>query len=94
QKHDLVAIHISDPSESRLPEAGWVTMEDAETGELVEVNTNDPTTRKKYERAAQELQDSRRSLLRKSGLDLIEAETGRPYFMVLKKFFERRIRAR
>jgi uncharacterized protein (DUF58 family) len=94
QKHDLVAIHISDPSESRLPAAGWVTMEDAETGELVEVNTNDRATRWKYERAAREQRDSRRSLLRRAGLDLIEAETGRPYLMVLKKFFERRIRAR
>ena len=94
QKHDLVAIHISDPSESRLPPAGWVTMEDAETGELVEINTNDPSTRERYESAARNLRESRRSLLRRAGLDLIEAETGRPYLMVLKKFFEQRIRAR
>ncbi|MFA7343161.1 MAG: DUF58 domain-containing protein [Terrimicrobiaceae bacterium] len=94
QKHDLVAIHISDPSESRLPRAGWVVMEDAETGEPVEINTGDPAVRKGYEEAAREQRDSRRRLLRRAGLDLIEAETGRPYLTVLRKFFEQRIRAR
>jgi len=94
QKHDLIAIHISDSSESRLPKAGWVTMEDAETGELVEINTNDAVIRGKYERAAADLRDSRRRMVQRAGLDMIEAETDRPYLLVLKKFFERRIRAR
>ena len=94
QKHDLIAIHISDSSESRLPKAGWVTMEDAETGELVEINTNDAVIRGKYERAAADQRDSRRRMVQRAGLDMIEAETDRPYLLVLKKFFERRIRAR
>lgn len=94
QKHDLIAVHISDPSESQLPAAGWVTIEDAETGELVEVDTSDPDVRREYAEAALALRDSRRRMLRRAGLDMIEAETGRPYQMDLKKFFERRIRAR
>lgn len=94
QKHDVIAIHISDPSESRLPDAGWVTMEDAESGELIEINTHDPRVRKAYEDASAELQDSRRRMLRRAGLDMIEAQTDRPYQTDLKKFFEKRIRAR
>lgn len=94
QKHDLIAIQISDPSESRLPKAGWVTLEDAETGELIEINTDDPKVRSRYEQAAAERRDSRRSMLRRAGLDMIEAETDRPYLTDLKKFFERRIKAR
>lgn len=94
QKHDLIAIHVSDPSEDRLPEAGWVTMEDAETGELVEVNTNDPKTREAYETAAADLKKSRKRMLRRAGLDLIEAQTDRPYLTELKKFFERRLMMR
>ncbi len=94
QKHDLIAIHISDPSESSLPKAGWVTLEDAESGELVEVNTNDPETRAAYEKAATELQSSRKRMLQRAGLDLIEAQTQRPFITELKKFFKRRLKAR
>lgn len=94
QKHDVIGIHISDPSESTLPRAGWVTMEDAETGEVVEINTNDKKVRGAYEKAAAERRDSRKRMLTRAGLDLIEAETDKPYLIELKKFFERRIMAK
>ncbi|PTY01953.1 DUF58 domain-containing protein [Verrucomicrobia bacterium LW23] len=94
QKHDVIAVHISDPSETKLPSVGWVTMEDAETGDLIEVNTSNPKVRAEYEEAARALNDSRRRMLRRAGLDLIEAETDRPYQTDLKKFFERRIAKR
>jgi uncharacterized protein (DUF58 family) len=94
QKHDLIAIQISDPSESSLPEAGWVTLEDAETGELVEINTHDKKIREKYEAAAQERFLDRKQLLRRSGLDLIETRTGEPYMNELRKFFARRLAKR
>ena len=94
QKHDIIGIHISDPSESTLPAAGWITLEDAETGELVEINTSDPKVRAQYAKAAAERRESRKKMLNRAGLDMIEAETGKPYFIELKKFFERRIMAK
>ena len=93
-KHDVIAIQISDPSESTLPKAGWVTMEDAETGELVEINTNDPKVVEAYEKAAAERRERQRKMLQRAGLDSIEAETDKPYLIELKKFFERRIMKR
>jgi len=94
RKHDVIAIHITDPSESTLPQAGWVTMEDAETGEIVEVNTSDPAVVAEYERAAKERKEAQRRMMQRAGLDLIETQTGRPYLVELKKFFERRILAK
>ncbi len=91
QKHDLIAIQIADPSESVLPDAGWVSMEDAETGEGVEINTSDPAIREAYEKAAQERFQSRKQMLRRAGLDLIEAQTGKPFINELRQFFERRL---
>lgn len=91
RKHDVIAIRISDPSESTLPKVGWVTMEDAETGELVEINTNDPKVIADYEKAALERLERQRKMLQRAGLDSIEAETDKPYLTELKKFFERRI---
>ena len=94
QKHDVIAVHISDPSESALPSAGWVTMEDAETGEVIEINTSDPAVARQYHEAATARRDSLRRMFPRAGLDLIEGETDRPYFQELKNFFERRILAR
>src|SRR6266853_753454 len=39
-RHDLVCVHLHDPRESTLPAAGLVTIEDAETGELLEIDSN------------------------------------------------------
>ena len=94
QKHDLIAIHISDPNELTLPKAGWVAMEDAETGETIEINTSDPRIRDAYASAAEERRSTRRHLLQRSGLDLIETRTGEPYMRELRRFFDRRLAAR
>lgn len=93
QKHDVIAIQIVDPLESQLPQAGWVILEDAETGELVELNTNDPRIRDKHERTALAQLESRRRMLRRAGLDLIETETDKPYITAIKSFFDRRCSA-
>ena len=37
--HDVVALHVRDPHERELPDVGLVTVEDAETGEVVELDT-------------------------------------------------------
>src|SRR5262252_5400745 len=38
-RHDLVCLHLHDPRESAMPPAGLVTIEDAETGELLEIDS-------------------------------------------------------
>ena len=38
-RHDLVCLHLHDPRESTLPDAGLLTIEDAETGELLEMDS-------------------------------------------------------
>lgn len=94
QKHDLIAVQITDPSELVLPDAGWITLEDAETGEVVEVNTGDPQVRLKYADAAAARLQARKQMFTRIGLDMIEVESGRPYQIELKKFFERRTLAK
>src|SRR2546426_92096 len=44
-RHDVVAITIDDPRERELPDAGWVDMEDAETGQRVLLDTSHGATR-------------------------------------------------
>ncbi|MEK9720873.1 MAG: DUF58 domain-containing protein, partial [Quisquiliibacterium sp.] len=50
-RHDLVAMHLEDPSEWQLPEAGTFMVEDAETGEQIWVDSNDKAFRQRYQAA-------------------------------------------
>jgi uncharacterized protein (DUF58 family) len=92
RKHDLIAIPIVDPTERELPNLGWITFEDAETGEVMELNTGNAKARKAFAAAAEERIGRLRQLFRRSGLDTIEAQTDQPYLRSMMQFFENRIR--
>jgi uncharacterized protein (DUF58 family) len=92
RKHDLIAIPIVDPTERELPDLGWITFEDAETGEVMELNTGNAKARKAFAAAAEERIGRLRQLFRRSGLDTIEAQTDQPYLRSMMQFFENRIR--
>lgn len=90
RKHDLVALPLHDASERELPDVGWIIFEDAETGEVVEIDTADARSRKLFaEKAAAQLEAQRRTL-RRAGIDTIELQTDKPYLHALTKFFETR----
>src|ERR1700743_3669896 len=39
RRHDLIALHIEDPREKELPNVGILALEDAETGEIIALDT-------------------------------------------------------
>src|ERR1700675_4289305 len=41
RRHDFIAVHVQDQREEVLPNVGIITLEDAETGEQIEINTGD-----------------------------------------------------
>ena len=90
QRHDLVSIALSDPREFELPEVGLITLEDAETGETVEIDTGSRTTRERYAELAQARRELFQTGMRKKGLDWIEARTDQPYLPKLRQLFARR----
>jgi uncharacterized protein (DUF58 family) len=92
RKHDVIAVPIIDASERALPDLGWIAFEDAETGEVLEINTGDKRTRESFARAAEERIEGLHRMFRRSGLDSIEAQTDQPYLRALMKFFETRFR--
>jgi uncharacterized protein (DUF58 family) len=92
RRHDLVAIVPIDPRERTLPQIGIVTLEDAETGEQIEVDTHDRALRERYEAAASAHVDSLRRSLRGAGVDLLEVPTEEPYLPALQRFFRGRSR--
>ncbi len=44
KRHDLIAVTVSDPREQTLPDVGFITLKDAETGEIVELDTRQPAS--------------------------------------------------
>ena len=90
QRHDLVCIALSDPRESALPAIGLITLEDAETGEMVEIDTGNRSTRQRYAALAKARRQSFSTQMRQKGLDWIAAATDQPYLPALRQLFARR----
>jgi uncharacterized protein (DUF58 family) len=94
RRHDLVCAVLTDPRERELPKVGLLTLEDSETGEVVEIDTTNAAVRARY--AAENrvrLERLRRGLLQ-SGIDSLPLSTNEPYIFPLRKFFEQRRRRR
>jgi uncharacterized protein (DUF58 family) len=95
QRHEVVAVRLFDPLEGALPEMGLVTLEDAETGEQLFVDSADPTFRQRYERIAQEREARLREALAQSGADTLELTTDDDLLQALLRWCDlRRQRAR
>ena len=90
RRHDLVGVVVSDPRESELPDVGRVLLEDAETGEQLEIDTHDPGTRRRFSEAAETRRAGVLSTLRGAGIDTLELSTAAPYLSALLRFFQRR----
>ncbi len=92
RRHDTIVIRMSDPREQQLPAVGFVELEDAETGEQVTVNLSDPVFRAAFEQDVAETRTAREREFRKTGVDVIEITTDRPYTDRLMRFFRERAR--
>lgn len=89
-RHDVVCLHLHDPRESTLPEAGLVTIEDAETGELLELDSGRSTVRERFAAVnASRLAELDRAFNR-TGVDTLRLNTAEPFAPVLQRFFELR----
>ena len=92
RRQDLIAVWINDPRDSDLPDIGLLTLEDAETGEQVEVNTSDPNIRKAFSQHAADHREKLRHTLLRTGTDVIELSTANECMPALMEFFRRRDR--
>lgn len=94
RRHDLVAVHVEDPREKELPDVGIVALEDAESGEVIEVDTASAAIRKRFKELS--LQRGRQlvSDFRAEGIDTLQLQTDAPYMPALQRFFKTRVRRR
>ena len=89
-RHDLVCVHLHDPRESALPAAGLLTLEDAETGELLEIDSSRAAVRDRFSRTNAERLAELDRAFRRAGVDTLSFSTAEPFAQTLQRFFETR----
>ncbi|HEY6455412.1 MAG TPA: DUF58 domain-containing protein [Steroidobacteraceae bacterium] len=90
RRHDLVAVNIRDPREQSLPDLGVVILQDAESGEVMEIDTGRRRTRELFATLAQKSRDALLRMLNAEAIDSLMLTTDQPYLGSLISFFRRR----
>ena len=90
RKHDLIAVTVSDPRELALPDLGLLELEDAETGELVLLDSGSRRVRDCFADLGQQRMQKLRLGFRSMDVDQIDLLTGEDYAKKLVGFFRHR----
>ncbi|WP_269540324.1 DUF58 domain-containing protein [Cerasicoccus fimbriatus] len=94
RRHDLTTILISDRREVELPDIGIISLEDAETGQLVDIDTSSAKVRQLYAKQNRERIAGLHRGLRQAGVGALPVTTGEPYVNNLRRYFESRSQRR
>lgn len=92
QRHETVAVLVRDPAEMKLPQIGLTTFQDAETEELITVDTSSKVFQRDYEAYKKKQDELRRQELKRSQVETIDINTGEDYVAPLISYFKRKNR--
>ncbi len=92
QRHDVIAVSVRDRAEVALPSVGLIEFADAETGEIVLVDTSSRQFRNKYRNSCTQRFDELIKMLQSIDVDCISISTDKPYIQDLIRFFHMRHR--
>jgi len=92
RRHDFIALRIEDEREKVFPNIGIITLEDAETGEQIEINTANRLTRTRLNETVERHESELLHVLRRNNVDSITLRTGEDYLPPLRAFFKQRER--
>ncbi|ETN94681.1 Protein of unknown function DUF58 [Zhouia amylolytica] len=90
RKHDVTGIRVFDKREEEIPNIGMVRMEDAETGELMLVNTQSKSVRKEYSKFYQGRKAYFKNAFTKSGCGVLSCRVDESYVKKLLGYFKQR----
>jgi hypothetical protein len=93
-RHDTACVQLVDARERQLPNVGTIALEDAETGEIREVDTSDALIRERFAQAAESRLSNTITTLNQAGIDSTRLEAEAKVAPTLARFFERRRRRR
>jgi uncharacterized protein (DUF58 family) len=90
RRHDLIAVDLHDPLESEIADVGMLALEDAESGELVWLDTSDPTWRQGFSQRTGQFEAVKQKTLANAGVDRVKIQTDQDYAKALTIFFQKR----
>lgn len=91
-RHDVIAVSLRDPRERNLPDVGLITLEDAETGELLLVDTRSARVRSQFAAVRARGEQRLTSTLRRLAIDQVRIDSAGSYVDPLVAFFRTRMR--
>jgi uncharacterized protein (DUF58 family) len=91
-RHELTALAVRDPADDQMPRAGWVLLEDLETGKRRLVDSGSEALRRLYAQGARERRRAAEAALKAALCPVVEIRTDRPYVPALVRFFQHRKR--
>jgi uncharacterized protein (DUF58 family) len=92
RRHDVVIIQIADPRERELPNVGILELCDAETGEVMCIDTSLAKVRAAYRGNWERNHENQRKIFRAHHMDHVLINAAEPYDIPLVRFFEERAR--
>ena len=92
KRHDVIAVPVRDKAEITLPGIGLIEFTDAETGEIILVDTSSSRFRNQYSNTSAQRFDELKNMLRTINVDCININTDKPYIQDLVRFFHMRQR--
>ena len=90
RRHDVIAVSVTDPREEMLPNVGRICIEDAETGQVVEIDTGSAKVREAFEKQSRQRRELTAVRIRSLGVDLMEFINGENWMPALMGFFRNR----
>jgi uncharacterized protein (DUF58 family) len=93
-KHDMVAMKISDPRELKFENVGMIELEDAETGEIMVIDTGSSEFRLDFAQKAEADNFALKRSFRLINIDFINIITDQSYIVPLINFFRMREKRR
>lgn len=90
KRHDVIGVQVYDPKDEKLPKVGLIQVHDAETGNIVWLDTSDAYIRQRYTNQFHKIMEDAKTVFRAGGADLMQIATGEDYVKKLQEFFIRR----
>jgi len=91
-RHEVTALSVRDPAEEQLPRAGWVLLEDLETGKRRLVDSGSESLRRLYAGGARERRRQAEAALAAALCPVVEIRTDKPYVAALVRYFQHKKR--
>ena len=90
QRHDVIAVRLRDPIELELPSVGVLPLRDAETGELLWIDAQDPRLRRRFAEQSAQREAELKQRFVQAGVDCLEIDTQEPLDRAFIEFIRMR----